>query len=126
MNTKYISFSRYCRITIFLFLGIAVYSSIEAQDFSNANYITATQNLSVVHKQSFLADRADAMTVSFPQEFLQKNEGLKTNEYGRQVQNTSEYYTTRYVKKGIYVPLFLTTNNNKGSASRHHSGYRLR
>ena len=117
MNSKYVSFNCYWRITALFIAGWVMCSNVEAQDFSNDNYITTTQNLKVLHKQSFLADRADAMTVSFPQEFLQKNEGWKTNEYGNEVQNTSEYYTTRYVKKGTWAPLFLTTNNNYANAS---------
>ena len=115
MNSKYISFNRYCRTTILLFIGIAIYSSVEAQTFNNANYIKTTQNLSVVHKQSFLAERANTLAeqnIKFPPEFLQADEGWKTNDFNKQVQNTSEYYTTRYVKKGTWAPLFLTTNNN--------------
>ncbi len=119
MKTKYFSNCLYHRIAALLLASMAVCSSVEAQDFSNANYITSTQNLQVLHKQSFLAVRANNMNVSFPQEFLQKNEGWKTNEYDKQVQNTSDYYTTRYVKKGTWAPLFLTTNNNRGSASKH-------
>ncbi|MBQ6049910.1 MAG: hypothetical protein IJL35_04830 [Bacteroidaceae bacterium] len=112
MDTKYISFNCYWRITVLFITGWAMCSNVEAQTFNNANYIKDTQSLQVVHKQSFLADRADEMTVSFPQEFLQKNEGWKTNEYGKSVQNTSDYYTTRYVKKGTWAPLFLTTKQN--------------
>ena len=119
MKTKYYSNSLFHRIAVLLLAGVAVCDNLEAQDFSNANYITSTRDQQVLHKQSFLAVKANNMSVSFPQEFLQKNEGWKTNEYGNQVQNTSDYYTTRYVKKGTWAPLFLTTNNNNGSASKH-------
>ena len=112
MKTKYCFFPCCRRIAALLFLGMVAFSGILAQTFNNANYIKVTQDLQVVHKQSFLADRADNMDVSFPPEFLQKNEGWKTNEYGKQVQNTSDYYTTRYVKKGTWAPLFLTTKQN--------------
>jgi hypothetical protein len=115
MNSKYISFNCYWRITVLFIAGWAMCINVEAQDFSNDNYITTTQNLKVLHKKSFLAERAKTLSnqgIKFPQEFLQEDEGWKTNEYGKQVQNTSEYYTTRYVKKGEWAPLFLTTNNN--------------
>ena len=116
MTTKYL---RDARLALLL-LGSMMAHAVGAQTYTNANYINTTQNLQVLHRQSFLADRADNMTQSFPLEFLQKGQGWKTNPYSHiQVQNTSEYYTTRYVKQGTWSPLFMTTNNNKGTASIH-------
>lgn len=103
---------------------------------------TSTSSLWVVPKQSFLADRADALHavgIDFPTGFLQAGLGWKASEYGRQVtdavasaagiapenyakiQNGSVYTTIHYVKQGEWSPVFLTTNN--GQTQSHHDLY---
>ena len=79
---------------------------------------TSTENNLVIHRQSYLADRADAIPVSFPAEFMQKDQGWKELPNGERIQNTSEYYMTRYVKRGVYSPLYLSSSN-KNDASKH-------
>ncbi len=102
----------------------------------------STSGLWVIPKQSFLADRADALHdadgIDFPTGFLQHNDGWKTSEYGQQlpaysgvstqpagheaqIQNGSVYTTTHYVKQGEWSPVFLTTNN--GQTQSHHDLY---
>lgn len=101
----------------------------------------STSGLWVIPKQSFLADRADALHnagIDFPTGFLQAGDGWETSEYGRQlpansgvnttpsgheaqIQNGSVYTTIHYVKQGEWSPVFLTTNN--GQTQSHHDLY---
>ncbi len=95
------------------------------------NADVSTQTLTVLPRQSFLADRANTLHsagIDFPTGFLQAGEGWKANQYGQQipsngsnVQNISEYTTIHYVKQGEWSPVFLTNNN--GLTQSHHDFY---
>ncbi len=116
MNTKYISFSRYCRTTILLFIGIAMYSSIEAQTVTNVS------TLEIIHRPSFMADKTEGDNgLKFPNEFLQSGQGMiekaNSNDTKVSIQNTSTYRMTRYVKQGVSVPLYLTTSQSTSAAT---------
>ena len=118
MDTKYISFNRYCRTTILLFIGIAMYSSVEAQT------VTDVSTLEIIHRPSFMADKTEGENgLKFPNEFLQSGQGMiqkQVNGNTISIQNTSTYRMTRYVKQGVAVPLYLTTSQSTGSASPQH------
>ena len=114
MNTKYISFSQLNRIAVLFLASMAAVGSVKAQTYTNGTRV----NANVIHKQGYIANRADGMD-AFPPEFLQKGEGMKANPYtGIQVQNISEYRVTHYVKHDEWSRVFLTTNN-AGSNSQH-------
>ena len=114
MNTKYISFSQLNRIAVLFLASMAAFGSVKAQTYTNGTRV----NANVIHKQGYIANRADGMD-AFPPEFLQKREGMKTNPYsGIQVQNISEYRVTHYVRHNEWSRVFLTTNN-AGSNSQH-------
>ncbi|MBR6047308.1 MAG: T9SS type A sorting domain-containing protein [Bacteroidaceae bacterium] len=113
MNSKYISINCYWRITILLFIGIAMYSSVEAQT------VTDVSTLEIIHRPSYMADKADD-GMSFPPEFLQSGQGMiqkQVNGNTISIQNTSTYRMMRYVKRGVAVPLYLTTSQDKSSPS---------
>ena len=75
----------------------------------------ATEQNTVIHRQSVFADRADQIGDEFPDEFLKPGQGWTTAADGTTpVQNTSEYRMTRYVKRGEYIPLYLTLTNATG------------
>ncbi len=115
MNTKYCSYRHFRRMAMLLVAGIAMHGSVLAQQYSNGTRV----NAKVVHKQGYIANRADAMDATIPPEFLQKGEGMKANPYsGIQVQNISEYRVTHYVRHNEWSRVFLTTNN-AGTASQH-------
>ena len=117
MNTRYFSNSRNHRIAVLLLAGMAAFGSVKAQTYTNGTIVQ--NNSRVIHKQGYIANRAEGMA-AFPPEFLQKGDGMKANAYsGIQVQNVSEYYTTRYVKHDTWSPLFLTTNNGRSDNSQH-------
>lgn len=119
MDTKYISFNRYCRTTILLFIGIAMYSSVEAQT------VTDVSTLEIIHRPSFMADKTEGENgLKFPNEFLQSGQGMiqkQVNGNTISIQNTSTYRMTRYVKQGVAVPLYLTTSQSTSSASPQHT-----
>ncbi len=92
---------------------------------------TSTKDLWVRPRQSFIADRADALHaqgINYPFGYLQHGEGWKELTLdgqtfkqvpdNEQVQNVSEYTTIHYVKKGEWSPVFLSTINGS-SVSRH-------
>lgn len=102
------------RVAVLLLASMGVFSSVQAQTYTNGTRVSAN----VIHKQGYIANRADAME-AFPPEFLQQGEGMKANPYsGIQVQNISEYRVTHYVRHNEWSRVFLTTNN-AGSNSQH-------
>ena len=87
----------------------------------NSALDTSTENNVVIHRKSYLAERADALAnqgIHFPSEFLQENMGWMTKDNGTNIQNVSEYHMTRYVKRGEFSPLYLSTSN-KVSTTKH-------
>lgn len=116
MTNKRYFFNRHPRrLAVLLLASMAAFGSVEAQTYTNGTIV----NDSVIHKQGYIANRADGME-AFPPEFLQKGEGMKANPYsGIQVQNISEYRVTHYVKHNEWTRVFLTTNNAAGSNSQH-------
>lgn len=87
----------------------------------NSALDTSTVGNKVIHRQSYLADRADNLAnqgIHFPVEFLQENMGWMTKDDGTNIQNVSEYHMTRYVKRGEFSPLYLSTSNQT-STTKH-------
>ncbi len=88
----------------------------------NSALDTSTAGNKVIHRQSYLADRADDLAsqgIHFPVEFLQENMGWMTKNDGTNIQNVSEYHMTRYVKRGEFSPLYLSTSNKADGITKH-------
>ena len=86
----------------------------------------STEDLEILHKPSFFQERANELgSGAFPPEFLQPGSGKteRTLSDGTTIetQNTPEYRLTRYVRKGDFVGLYLTTS--KATAVTYHRAY---
>ena len=93
---------------------------------NDAWFDDSTKDLEILHRPSFFQQRAnDLGSGAFPREFLQPGTGLteRTLSNGTTIstQNTPEYRLTRYVKKGDFVGLYLTTS--KATAATYHKAY---
>ena len=118
MTNKRYFFNRHPRrLAVLLLASMAAFGSVEAQT------ITDVSSLEIIHRQSFMATKADN-GLNFPHEFLQSGQGWiqkQVNGETVRIQNTSTYRMTRYVKRGVAVPLYLTTSQSTGSASPQHT-----
>ena len=86
----------------------------------------STEDFEILHKPSFFQQRANELgSGAFPREFLQPGSGMteRTLKDGTTIstQNTPEYRLTRYVRKGDFVGLYLTTS--KAKADTYHKAY---
>ncbi|MBO4810533.1 MAG: hypothetical protein J5552_03085 [Prevotella sp.] len=94
---------------------------------NDAWFDDSTEEFEILHKPSFFQDRANEMEPgAFPPEFLQPGIGMteRTLADGTttiSTQNTPEYRLTRYVRKGDFVGLYLTTS--KAKADSYHKAY---
>ena len=118
MTNKRYFFNRHPRrLAVLLLASMAAFGSVEAQT------ITDVSSLEIIHRQSFMATKADN-GLNFPHEFLQSGQGWiqkQVNGETVRIQNTSTYRMTRYVKRGVAVPLYLTTSQSTGSPSPQHT-----
>ena len=93
---------------------------------NDAWFDDSTEDLEILHRPSFFQQRAnDLGSGAFPPEFLQPGSGMteRTLTDGTTIstQNTPEYRLTRYVKKGDFVGLYLTTS--KATSVTYHNAY---
>ena len=97
---------------------------------NDAWFDDSTEDLEILHRPSFFQNRANELGGgTFPHEFLQPGSGMteRTLADGTttiSTQNTPEYRLTRYVRKGDFVGLYLTTSRGK-DATNHKAYQRL-
>ena len=94
---------------------------------NDAWFDDSTEDLEILHRPSFFQERANELgSGTFPHEFLQPGSGMteRTLADGTttiRTQNTPEYRLTRYVRKGDFVGLYLTTS--RGTSPTRHNAY---
>ena len=93
---------------------------------NDAWFDDSTEDFEILHRPSFFQERANALgSGTFTREFLQPGTGMaeRTLANGTTIstQDTPEYRLTRYVKKGDFVGLYLTTS--KATAATYHKAY---
>ena len=94
---------------------------------NDAWFDDSTEDFEIVHRPSFFQNRANELgSEAFPHEFLQPGTGMteRTLADGTttiSTQNTPEYRLTRYVRKGEFVGLYLTTS--RGTSPTKHNAY---
>ena len=93
---------------------------------NDAWFDDSTEDFEIIHRRSFFQERANELgSEAFPHEFLQPGSGMteRTLTDGTTIstQNTPEYRLTRYVRKGDFVGLYLTTS--KATSPTYHKAY---
>ena len=94
---------------------------------NDAWFDDSTEEFEILHRPSFFQQRAnDLGSGAFPPEFLQPGTGMteRTLADGTttiRTQNAPEYRLTRYVRKGDFVGLYLTTS--RGTSPSKHKAY---